>query len=1562
MPDTHTPALPPEAAAALLPVLLEGIGGGMALHDADLRRSSASRAMDEMLGLPARLTVPGTPLSEQLVALEEAGALTQAAAAGILAAFSGPGRRSFGWRMGDGRYLQLEVMDAPGGARLALCRDVTEAREAELQLASERARVHHLLSRTRDVVVLMDADGTILENSDRTGELLDLPPELARPGATHLDILRHMVRRGDFGAVADPEAFARERRESILRAGSVTFPSRMQDGTWVEYNFQEMEDGKLLIFLRDITALKTTELALAHERSMLATIIDNLPDGVMLYDADFRWRLANRQLMEFQALAEDVAYPGARAEDILRFQAQRGDFGPPPEAPEELEALVAERAALIRKGSRYVRRTAGGYWIEFNSRPLPDGGVLGFYRDITPLKQREADLEAERTLLREVLASNDAVVTVFGADARVLLANGRHEDLLGTPPGMFAPGADHAEGIRWMVHRGDYGEGRDVESVVRQRMAEIYSGRVLREVRRMANGRWVERTFAPLTGGGVVGHARDVTLLKEREAELEAERTLLREVLDSSDALVSLIDGAGRVLLGNGRHKDALGLPGSFFEAGGSFADGLRSLARQGFYGPVDDIDALVEERLGQIYAGTVPRFSRQMPDGRWLEFTYRLVSRGRLIAQARDITELKEREAELVAERTLLREVLDSTDSLVTVFDADARVLLANSCHEELLGVPQAIFQPGRTFAEGIAFLARRGDFGPVPEDEVDDFVQARIDRVYAGESQRSSRQMPDGRWLEFTYVRVSGGRLIGLGRDITRLKQHEEELTTERAMLREVLDSSDSVIVVLDAQGRVLLANGRFEELIGVPAEMHEPGCAFSEILRYLYRRGDFRFDRDEETTVQARLGAILAGRMERYGRLLPNGRWIEFNYKTISGGRIISFARDVSALRSREAELDAERTLLREVLDSTDALVTLFDADARIILANERHSALLGAPQQLFAPGVAFRDGIRWLIERGDFGPVEDSDKEACLRQEAFFSDIRREGSQRYARQMPDGRWVEFSYTLLSGNRMISHARDVTPLKSSEQAALAAQAEAEAARDAAEAAAQAKSAFLAAMSHEIRTPMNGVLGMMEILDRSALEPDQARSVAVMRESAQSLLRIIDDVLDFSKIEAGRMEVEALPFSLRGLIEGTVETLMPQARQRGLTLFADPPDPGPDWLEGDPTRVRQILFNLIGNALKFTERGFVRLAAQTRPEGDRATVRLIVEDSGVGMDAETLARLFQPFTQADSSTTRRFGGTGLGLSIVRRLVELMAGEVRAESTPGRGSRFIVTLPLGIAVAPAATKPAVVAPPAPPGSAPLGRVLVVDDHPVNREVITRQLELLGIPAATADDGAQGLAHWQWHRPSVVLLDIHMPVMDGFEMARAIRQEEQVKGLPRTTLIAVTANAMKGEAERCYAAGMDGFVTKPVTLDGLSRSLGRFMPSLVREGSPAGGALFDPDALRGLFGQDRERLLGILESFAEQAAHDIGRLKDVDGPRLAEAAHRLKGSSRMVGARLLAEAAQAIEEAARGEDVIGVEAARGQLDKLLADTLAVARPALGGGPPTAVGASPPAPA
>jgi signal transduction histidine kinase/ActR/RegA family two-component response regulator/HPt (histidine-containing phosphotransfer) domain-containing protein len=514
------------------------------------------------------------------------------------------------------------------------------------------------------------------------------------------------------------------------------------------------------------------------------------------------------------------------------------------------------------------------------------------------------------------------------------------------------------------------------------------------------------------------------------------------------------------------------------------------------------------------------------------------------------------------------------------------------------------------------------------------------------------------------------------------------------------------------------------------------------------------------------------------------------------------------------------------------------------------------------------------------------------------------------------------------------------------------------AEAARAEAEAANRAKSTFLAAMSHEIRTPMNGVLGMMEVLERSPLEPAQARSVAVMRDSAQALLRIIDDVLDFSKIDAGRMDIEALPFSLGQLVAGTVETMQPQARQKQLALFADPPRGGPDRMLGDPMRVRQILFNRIGNAIKFTDRGFVRVSTETNAEDWGAvTVRMTVTDSGIGIDAATRARLFVPFTQADSSTTRRFGGSGLGLSIVRRLAQLMGGDVMVESQPGEGSRFTVTLTLSEAgPAPLSAEAALHQMPATPtGRQSTARLLVADDHPVNLEVMLRQLELLGLSAVIAEDGAAALALWRTVQPAVVLLDLHMPILDGFGLAQAIRQEEASGSLPRTGLIAVTADALKGEDARCFAAGMDGFVSKPVSIDALARTLARWIPDLGATDASADapawepiavptGALFDPEALRGLFGGDSARLAGLMQSFADNATRDVAALRAArDAQQLAAFAHRLKGAARMAGARLMAkQAARAETVAATGDFEAALRAADG-MEALLAETLRAMR-------------------
>src|SRR5271167_324431 len=455
------------------------------------------------------------------------------------------------------------------------------------------------------------------------------------------------------------------------------------------------------------------------------------------------------------------------------------------------------------------------------------------------------------------------------------------------------------------------------------------------------------------------------------------------------------------------------------------------------------------------------------------------------------------------------------------------------------------------------------------------------------------------------------------------------------------------------------------------------------------------------------------------------------------------------------------------------------------------------------------------------------------------------------------------VRLMQTLASQSVLaIQNARLIAELRERTDAAETARAEAEAANE-------AKSTFLATMSHEIRTPMNGVLGMMEVLERQGLGDDQLPLVATMHDSAHALLRIIDDVLDFSKIEAGRLELETTAFSLSGLVGGAVDTLRPQANAKGLAIAAEIEPGSNDALVGDPTRIRQILFNPLSNAVKFTERGEVVVRAGTTPlGGGQARVTLAVKDTGIGLDAEQQARLFQPFSQADSSTTRRYGGTGLGLSIVRRLAQLMGGDVAVDSTPGEGSVFTVTLTL--AAAPASAEAAPLTLPSPPDFGGRGlrsaggteaRLLVVDDHPVNRDVLVRQLRLFGLAADTAEDGNEALAAWAPGRYAAVLADLHMPGMDGFALTRQLRTREAENGGARTTIVAVTANAMRGEEERCLAAGMDAYLAKPVAIDRLRATLERWLP--IGEGAqaaPSAGisAAIDRNVLAAWLGDDRD--------------------------------------------------------------------------------------------------------
>jgi PAS domain S-box-containing protein len=739
------------------------------------------------------------------------------------------------------------------------------------------------------------------------------------------------------------------------------------------------------------------------------------------------------------------------------------------------------------------------------------------------------------------------------------------------------------------------------------------------------------------------------------------------------------------------------------------------------------------------------------------------------------------------------LGKVLDVLPSLVSYVDRDLKYLYVNAAYESWFGVS------GREcLGHHVSAV-----LGPAAVQK----VLPEFEAALRGDEQRFERTVPYRHGgvrrtlVHYLPDRSAHGDVMGVMVIVFDISHALERETWHRA----VVETMREGLFIEDAQGRIIFANEAALNILGCQ-ERPLLGTRTAE-LGWAPRGGEV----DGPPWARARSVGRRVTDASMQTRT-PTGalRWLRVNAApmgvelppTLGGGNVVVTFTDVTDLVQSEASL-------REVFDSVPVGIVKVDQDLRILACNPAYASITGYSQSE-------------LLTMNALDLTHPEDARASL-------DLARRGmnptlgtmslEKRYVRKDGAEVWARITSHALDSDA--NHSRCVLSLVEDITEERRINAELLEAKDRAVAASLARTQFVANMSHELRTPLNGIVGNLDLLASEVVAPPAKQSLEHARTSVSLLLSILNDILDFSKIDAGRLTLEAAPFDLHRALNSVGGTYRAAFDEKGVALEVVVSGDTPQWVVGDGLRLRQILNNLVSNALKFTAQGQVTLRASTSADG---ALEFSVTDTGIGMSSKNLDKLFSPFTQAESSTTRRFGGTGLGLSISRALTRMMGGDIAVRSVEGQGSRFVFGLRLP------ACQPPVVATLVPrvQEQVPPLRILVVEDNLINQLLIRRLLEKGGHQVVIAADGQEALAHVAGDRFDVVLMDCQMPVMDGYEATRRIVAEV---GPVRPLIIALTAHAYQEDRERCLAAGMDEYLSKPVSQAALDSILARVKPA-----------------------------------------------------------------------------------------------------------------------------------
>lgn len=824
--------------------------------------------------------------------------------------------------------------------------------------------------------------------------------------------------------------------------------------------------------------------------------------------------------------------------------------------------------------------------------------------------------------------------------------------------------------------------------------------------------------------------------------------------------------------------------------------------------------------------------------DGRWILHREKKADNGCTIGICTDVTEQKQREVELArtqaeAEEALsdLKRTIDTMRMGIMVVGRDLRAILVNRVFYDMWSLTPEQISTGSHYREVMEHNRANGIYQGAVEENWEEYVAARLAEIETGVVVPREFRSADGRTLIYSVTMLSGGKRLLSFYDATEMKDREAELAEalERSQLAEaVINSVPNPMFVKDADLEFVLANKAFADVQGMePGDMlgkkaadvvsPEEAALFEQSERHVLETGEeYEVEEDFEEDGVSRTRLVRKHRVST----APGRDYV--------AGTIV----DVTDMKRRERDAEEAHQRLAHVLESLPAGVIIYDREDRFVLANRTIHESLPAMVPAMQPGQPLRYAIELAHEAGYFrrsgfpelDRLYDSDPETWIDR---YAERYRARHNVYERISPDGRWQQVFDTRTDDGTFVGVRVDITELKKRERELVEAQEKAVQAD-------RAKSEFLANMSHEIRTPMNGVLGMAELLAGTELSPKQKTFTDIITKSGNALLTIINDILDFSKIDAGQIVLEQEPFDVAEAIEDVATLISARAKEKDIETIVRIAPTVPTALIGDAGRIRQIITNLMGNAVKFTERGHVLVDVAGVPAEDVARLRVSVTDTGIGIPEEKVELIFEKFSQVDSSSTRRHEGTGLGLAITARLVELMGGEIGVESEVGTGSTFWFTLTLPIAEDARRDSPH-------PVDVSGAKVLVIDDNEVNRAILSEQMESWGFDSCAAQTGEEGLevlraAALRGVGIDCVVLDHQMPGMSGSEVALAIRADRAIADTPIIVLSSVDQSlSTDGMAE----LKIDAHLTKPARSSMLLEAL---IKTIQRHRKPGDGA------------------------------------------------------------------------------------------------------------------------